>query len=339
MLFSVIVPMYNASNYIRECIDSVLAQTQKDFELIIINDGSTDDCGAIADEYEKVDKRIKVIHQNNMGLFKVRCVGVNTASGKYIVFLDADDRLKVNALDRIANAFDSGRFDMIIYSAETFGEKKKGYPFKKLFDSETKFENESKKALYLKILFGHSLNNMCLKAIKRECFDVSELMDYPKITMGEDLLHSLRPLTNAKRIKYINDILYEYRIISSSMTRNFQTNVYEGSKFIHLEIKKFLKRWKMESKEEETLYYKRFLKSIGVIVLYSPANITDRKKEYLNTLNLIRNDEMFVEAYQQAYKNQSFIYKLPLFLLKNGFFSVLYRLKLVVTNLRNLRVN
>lgn len=339
MFFSVIIPMYNASSYIRECINSVLNQTESDFELIIINDGSIDSCGTIADEYAKADKRIKVIHQENRGLFYVRCVGVENSSGEYVVFLDADDKLKVNALQRIKKEIDLGGFDMIIYSAESFRESGKSSPFKTLFKSEHFFKEESKKNLYLKVLAGHSLNNMWIKAIKRECFNVSELMEYPRITMGEDLIHSLRPLTNAKRIKYIDDILYEYRIISSSMTRNFQVNVYEGSKFIHLEIKKFLSKWGMDNNEYKVLYYKRFLRSINVIVLYSPANIVGREKEYMSTLKKIKNDEMFIEAFEGGYKNLPFIHKFPILLLRKGKYQLLFKLKLIVTKVRNSRIS
>ena len=91
MLFSVIVPIYNIEKYIRRCIDSVLLQSFTDFELILVDDGSPDRCGAICDEYAKKDERIKVIHKENGGLVSARQAGIKVASGDYIFHLDGDD--------------------------------------------------------------------------------------------------------------------------------------------------------------------------------------------------------------------------------------------------------
>ena len=88
---SVIVPVYKVEKYINQCIDSILAQTFSDFELILVDDGSPDKCGEICDEYANKDPRIHVIHQENAGQGKARNVGMDQAVGKYIIFLDSDD--------------------------------------------------------------------------------------------------------------------------------------------------------------------------------------------------------------------------------------------------------
>ena len=90
-LFSIIVPVYKAEKYISECVDSVLAQTFEDFELILADDGSPDRCHEICDEYAKKDSRIKVIHKNNGGASSARNSGIDAACGEYIIFLDSDD--------------------------------------------------------------------------------------------------------------------------------------------------------------------------------------------------------------------------------------------------------
>ncbi len=90
-LVSVIVPVYNTEKYLRRCIDSILAQTFTDFELLLINDGSKDNSGAICDEYAKKDSRIRVFHKENGGVSTARNLGLNDAKGDYIIFLDADD--------------------------------------------------------------------------------------------------------------------------------------------------------------------------------------------------------------------------------------------------------
>lgn len=88
---SVIVPVYNASDYLRRCINSILEQTFKNFELILIDDGSMDDSGEICDEFATIDHRIRVIHQRNLGVSAARNQGLNYAQGTYIMFCDADD--------------------------------------------------------------------------------------------------------------------------------------------------------------------------------------------------------------------------------------------------------
>ena len=90
-MVSIIVPIYNVEVYIRECIDSILAQTYPDFELILVDDGSPDDCGRICDEYAESDRRIIVIHKKNGGLTSARNAGLSKASGEWIMHVDGDD--------------------------------------------------------------------------------------------------------------------------------------------------------------------------------------------------------------------------------------------------------
>lgn len=100
-MISVIVPVYNTEKYLRRCIDSILAQTYKDFELILIDDGSTDNSGLICDEYEKNYNRIRVIHQQNSGVSVARNEGVKVSEGNYIVFIDSDDWISADYLSNL----------------------------------------------------------------------------------------------------------------------------------------------------------------------------------------------------------------------------------------------
>ena len=93
---SIIVPVYQVEKYIRQCIDSILAQTFTDFELILVDDGSKDNSGKICDEYAEKDKRIRVIHKENDGLSGARNKGLDNASGNYFMFVDGDDYISPN---------------------------------------------------------------------------------------------------------------------------------------------------------------------------------------------------------------------------------------------------
>lgn len=122
MEFSVIVPIYKVEEYLERCIDSILAQTFTDFEILLVDDGSPDRCPQICDEYQKNDNRIRVIHKPNGGLISARNAGIRESKGDYITYVDADDWIKPELLqfvhDRIAES--SEPVDMVVFSAEKF---------------------------------------------------------------------------------------------------------------------------------------------------------------------------------------------------------------------------
>ena len=116
MLFSVIVPIYNVQKYLKICIESVLSQTFQDYELILVDDGSLDDCGAICDNYAKDNKQIKVIHKQNGGLVSARQAGILEASGDYVFHLDGDDAILPNALESAYEIIKKHNPDIVSFS-------------------------------------------------------------------------------------------------------------------------------------------------------------------------------------------------------------------------------
>lgn len=124
MLFSVIIPIFNVEKYLHECVDSVLSQTYVDYEIILVDDGSPDDCPRICDEYAKKDCRIKVVHQANAGLACARNSGIKVAKGEYIVCIDSDDYLiDNNILQKIADKVVDG-VDVVLYGYQKLFESK-----------------------------------------------------------------------------------------------------------------------------------------------------------------------------------------------------------------------
>lgn len=122
--FSIIVPVYRVEKYLNKCVDSVLCQTFEDFELILVDDGSPDNCGKICDSYESADSRIKVVHKENGGLSSARNAGLDIATGKYIIFLDSDDFWKDNdALKNICSNLAVTKADVLIFLAQRYYEE------------------------------------------------------------------------------------------------------------------------------------------------------------------------------------------------------------------------
>lgn len=135
---SIIVPVYNVEKYLSKCIDSILNQTFKDFELILIDDGSSDGSGKICDKYANKDRRIAVIHQENTGVSAARNAGLDIAKGEYIGFIDSDDFIDKSMYEKLINAIESFNVDMAICGYDYINESGK---------MERKFKNSSPKTL------------------------------------------------------------------------------------------------------------------------------------------------------------------------------------------------
>lgn len=222
MKFSILIPLYNVERYIKECLDSCINQTFPDFEIIIINDGSTDESLAICSEY--IDSRIRIYNKKNAGLLMARRDAIKFATGEYLIFLDSDDKLRLDCLEYINDILEnsSGNYDLILYnlykwdmvSGETL-------PREPVFKDGTVFSETNKKILLERFLLTDSLNNIVLKAVKRE---VAQLDDTPYGEMGdssygEDRLQSFYVLSQSKRIYYSAEPLYYYRNNPNSITR------------------------------------------------------------------------------------------------------------------------
>ena len=100
-MISVIIPVYNSEKYLHKCIDSVLSQSYTNFEVILVNDGSTDSSGMICDEYAEKDERVRVFHKDNGGVSTARNLGIDYATGKYVLFIDSDDYMTDDAVEKI----------------------------------------------------------------------------------------------------------------------------------------------------------------------------------------------------------------------------------------------
>ena len=121
-LISVIVPIYNVDKYLRRCVESIINQTYKNLEIILVNDGSLDNCGKICDEYAQKDVRVKVVHKNNGGLSDARNAGLDIATGEYIGFVDSDDSIELDMYEELYNNIKENNCDLAICGIRTISE-------------------------------------------------------------------------------------------------------------------------------------------------------------------------------------------------------------------------
>jgi glycosyltransferase involved in cell wall biosynthesis len=198
-LITVIVPVYRVEQYLHQCVDSVINQTYTNIEIILVNDGSPDNCPLICDEYAAKDKRVKVIHKKNGGLSSARNVALDNAKGEYITFLDSDDFWHVDYLRIMVNLCLKHEADIVqcsfIRGTEcVFPEIKKKYKIK-VFDNHSIF------------LKSHSKIIIWAKLYKRQLFDGIRM---PEGKINEDDYTTWKLYYKAKRILVINQALYYY---------------------------------------------------------------------------------------------------------------------------------
>lgn len=216
-LISVIVPIYKVECYLPKCVDSILMQTYKNLEIILVDDGSPDNCGKICDEYAKKDERIRVIRKENGGLSSARNAGIDVCRGKYLSFIDSDDFISsyfIEILYRTIVKFDSNISFLkkgISFSDATEGEIELAKNAKDYAAEEITPREAIRLMLYQKIPTG-----IQFKLYKREIF---KTIRFPIGYLHEDTATSHRLLMQAKRITLVDARVYAYRIRADSIVR------------------------------------------------------------------------------------------------------------------------
>lgn len=247
MKFSIIVPVYNAEEYLVECIESILRQTYRCDELILVDDGSTDGSRAVCTRYaEQYPEQIRVIFQENSGPMKARWQGVKRAKGDIILFMDADDCLRKDALEIIHTGYERTGCDVVLFNASQdnrFQTQYRNVPFA----NEQCFSGEEKKELLKTVITTSKLNSLVLKAIKKELIQSLETVDYSRrIKHGEDLLQSLPLITKAKKICYLDENLYYYRSRPDSIVHTYDPARHHSIRYVHREMEKYIDLWGMQ---------------------------------------------------------------------------------------------
>lgn len=253
--YSFLVPVYNVEKYLEQCIESMLAQTYRNFEIILVDDGSTDNSGRICDDYaKKYPDVIKVIHKQNEGLVSAREAGIANAGGDVCLFVDSDDFVENDLLESVDNEFlKDSELDMVIYSFCYFSDGVKTKRKKTLSESEIVFEGESKKILYKTLMLTPLITSLWTKAVRTEVLknDIVDYSQYYCHSMGEDQFRSISLFSIAKKIKYINKDFYNYRTDNFSISREFSVESIskKNTMYIYNRFFKMLPEWGMDNKE------------------------------------------------------------------------------------------
>ena len=212
--FSIIIPVYNVEQYLNTCVQSVLAQTFTDFELILVDDGSKDTSGALCDELAQSDARIRVIHQENQGLSGARNTGINAATGEYLLFLDSDDWwTSSDCLQKIADRLAVTNVDVLSFNYRKSTDGQLSDPY---------FQNAAdaiEQTLPYLLDRGLWVTGACNKAIRRSLFAGDQLRFRRGIT-SEDIDWTLRLALCAESFDYLELCVFVYRQRSGSITHS-----------------------------------------------------------------------------------------------------------------------
>lgn len=224
-LISIIVPIYNVEKYLENCLNSLLKQTYKNLQIILVDDGSTDSCKSICDKYKDLDNRIEVIHKQNGGLADARNVGLKKAKGKYIAFLDSDDYIYKTMYEDLYNILIENYADISQCEFLRIDEKNIGIEDKIIEEENAKRNIESKcysNIEALKILYGADeaeyVNKVVVwnKLYKKE---VLEKIEFPIGRLHEDEHTTYKIFFNSKKVVSTNKVLHGYMQTSNSIMR------------------------------------------------------------------------------------------------------------------------
>ncbi len=281
---SVIVPTYNRKEYICRCIDSILEQTYKDFELIVIDDGSDDGTEKICDAYGARNSGIKVIHQKNGGVSKARNSGIKYAGGKFCIFVDSDDYLLKDYLQQMVEAYEKFGDDYIyVTSFKVFAQD---YVFLEQYKKSARYTLLDADEI-IELMDRGLFNSPCNKLYRTEILKECNIRFPERMSLGEDLVFNLRYVDKCEGIRFVtlNWVLYqEWCKEQNSLESIFREDYFEiQSKLVKKKVN-YICKWIGEGKMSESIkmrfpywhvafvkaslrYYSRHIKDMGVLTV------------------------------------------------------------------------
>ena len=237
---SIVIPVYNVSKYLRECLDSVINQKYQNIEIILVDDGSKDNSGIICDEYSNKDKRIKVIHKENGGVSSARNMGIDNATGKYVCFVDSDDIVHPDYIKKLVDNLDKD-----VLSVCKIEEFNNSFSFS--IDNDKKIELDRKNFVELCRLY--LLNTPGCKLFNLDIVKKNKIFFDTKLSLGEDLLFNLDYLKYIEKVVIIDQNLYYYRKSgNNTLSNTYYSNMLDIQLLLFDRFTEFFENIQMNNK-------------------------------------------------------------------------------------------
>jgi glycosyltransferase involved in cell wall biosynthesis len=313
--------VYNCEKYLSPCLTSIVQQTYKNIEIIIVNDGSTDGSEIIVTKYQQCDSRIFYFYQENKGPSQARNYAILSATGKYIVFIDADDTVEKYYIERLLKKMISscadlgccGYSDISIYGT--------------LQHTDFNFEKNISLHSFIELVCKGTGGVLWGKIYKREIIRKNKLGLEKDIFMSEDLLFVLRYATYCKSFVAINEYLYNYnRLNQASLSANISLNYLQNYFNVCRYLEKILSSVNLDENKIKNIITER-IQNI-VVTLVEQQSINLKNIGFKNAIQNVKQilSSHFIKVYKYHFTSESFFYKPFLLLLKNNFVrtSILY---------------
>lgn len=303
---TIIVPVYNAEKTIERCVRSIQNQTYKNIEIILVNDGSTDDSLSLCYELQKQSDNILVIDKENSGVSDARNIGIEKSSGDYIQFVDSDDYIENNMSERLVELLETNQSDTVICSMVI--QKEEGKSFKDIMQGIFSGDDVAKNLI--KIYKTNYINSPCNKLYKRSL--IKTLFD-KKLSLGEDLLFNLKYLDECGKVVFVNEPMYIYDYVNeNSLIHKYREDSFEIATKLYGEVIKFAKRHFVSDDElmaVREVYINSVFYSFQDLFYYSDLDKKQKKLKVKKWISQKELEECICNSYEVS-RQQSIFCKL-----------------------------
>ncbi|SHR97853.1 glycosyl transferase family protein [Mycobacteroides abscessus subsp. abscessus] len=336
---SVVVPIYKVEKFIHRCINSIIQQTYKELEIILVNDGSPDNCGKIINEYQSNDKRIIAIHKQNGGLSDARNVGMDKVSGEYVIFVDSDDWLEKDFIEMLIYASKSENAD-IVQSGFYYAYDDYLLYDERFFITESEFITLNNRELMTELVKNERVKNFAWGKLYKT--ELVKDFQFKKGVLFEDVFWAHNVMQRVEKYVISNKPKYYYYQRSDSIVTTYTVrnlDILEGLKERHEFIRKYYKDLIRESNKEILkaclIHYKLLFinKDIDKSEEYRNSIKKYINKNYLELKNAVSNDK-YLRNELVLFKLQPFLYLYILFIRK-----IFRKLKFIPTENTLVRIN
>ncbi len=295
-LISVIIPVYNVEKYLRECVDSVLGQTYTKYEIILVDDGSTDASGKICDEYAEKYDCISVIHKENSGPSPTRNKGIACARGEYIYFLDSDDYIVPAAFEKLVYIAENKDADIVFFDGYSFADPEGAFNVRQGYLRSEKYKTDSGYNVLTELNKNKDFHcAIYLMLIRRALLSENNVSFLEKAYCSEDMLFTYQLYCVANRVAQCHEVLYHRRYRPSSIvTSGKSARHFLSCKVVYQEIKDFSKEIGKIQEETSKAFVIRC--AFNALDTFSKTSKVERKEQKAN-YNSLKKDILNNNAY------------------------------------------
>ncbi len=302
-MISIIVPVYRVEEYLNKCIDSIANQTYKDLEIILVDDGSDDNCPQICDKWAEKDNRIKVMHKKNGGLVSARQAGFRVSTGDYVGFVDGDDWIEPDMYEKIADALKKTDADIAMseffFSYSDKEQQSEGCLSREFYNREQLLSEVFPTMLFNGKYYRFGIYPNCWsKVIKRDLLEKNLLSVDTRIRLGEDIAFIYPCIMDADSICHIDKALYHYRINSESMTQKYDPLLPDIYFLPYQALADKCKKAGVDLSDQLS-YYLLYLVNF-VIRNEASINNSKNKKEKNEVLDKLLNNESVIDCVKKV---------------------------------------